>query len=243
MLTFFVRHFSFASFNKGLKTFLMKYVDESALQRRQSHTEDDHPPSPMAVGGGDGSDQQQPQSSGGLRFHAPQTPPSNPMTPASPHQQPQQQQQGQFLQSPPSSVRQPSPQQPSPAGGGGPGFTAPSPANPMGSVGSPFPSVQSPAGIGSPRPSPRQTSGPSPAPRPQARLLPQRLWAGANPTPLTAQAFDEICRPSLPRSDQMSSAAGAPQVAASAQCLAPVHRFLGALFLRKTLLVKKCNNL
>ena len=29
--------------------FLMKYVDEAEFQRRQSHTEDDNPPSPQNV--------------------------------------------------------------------------------------------------------------------------------------------------------------------------------------------------
>ncbi len=222
----------------------MKYVDESALQRRHSHTEDDHPPSPVAVGG-EGE-------SGGLRFHAPQTPPSNPLTPASPHG-PTSNQPQQFLQSPPSSVRQPSPQQPSPAGPAGSGFAAPSPANPIGSVGSPFPSAQSPAGgpggSPAPRPSPRQTTGLSPAPqgasshstsssRPSARLLPQRLWAGAHPTPLTASAFDDICRPgkgdSVARPEQGMPA---PPQPSTAMTLAPLHRFLGSLFLRKTLVV------
>ena len=33
---------------------------------------------------------------------------------------------------------------------------------------------------------------------PVSRLLPQRLWAGATPTPLTAKSLDEICKPSSP---------------------------------------------
>lgn len=94
----------------GIKSFLMKYVDESALQRRQSQTEDDNPPSPMTVGGGasggssgvsgsGGSDggagtSANSEDKSGLKFHTPHTPPSNPLTPASPHNPG-------FLQSPP----------------------------------------------------------------------------------------------------------------------------------------------
>ena len=163
----------------------MKYVDEAAFQRRQSQTEDDNPPSPVmhphsdsdpaAAGGA--------MSASGLKFQTPHTPPSNPLTPASPHNP------GSQLQSPPS-LRQPSPApQPTPS----PGFMAPSPANPAGSVGSPFPSVQSPMAGQSPRPSPRMgqsASGHGGGPSQQslsARILPQRLWAGAHPTPLTYQ--------------------------------------------------------
>lgn len=151
---------------QGIKSFLMKYVDEAALQRRQSQTaEDDNPPSPMAVGGDAGSSNSSSSTTGGdaaasLKFHTPHTPPSNPLTPASPLSNPQ----SNFLQSPPSSLRQPSPAAPSPGG-----FTAPSPINPVSSVGSPFPgSAQSPMAAGSPghpRPSPRQP-GMSPHPSP-----------------------------------------------------------------------------
>uniref|UniRef100_A0A1B6LA62 Mediator of RNA polymerase II transcription subunit 14 n=1 Tax=Graphocephala atropunctata TaxID=36148 RepID=A0A1B6LA62_9HEMI len=79
----------------GLKAFLSKYVDESAVFRRRSQSEDDNPPSPVPMdpveGGGFLSGHRQPQSpntrEGGLRFHPPLTPPSgsNPHTPASPH--------------------------------------------------------------------------------------------------------------------------------------------------------------
>lgn len=34
---------------QGLKGFLSKYVDESAVYRRQSQSEDDNPPSPIAM--------------------------------------------------------------------------------------------------------------------------------------------------------------------------------------------------
>ncbi|XP_046397458.1 mediator of RNA polymerase II transcription subunit 14 [Ischnura elegans] len=86
---------------QGLKAFLSKYADESALLRRRSQSEDDNPPSPMVMesmdaGGRGGPSPFPPQSpvpgrgggDPGLRFHhAPMTPPSgsNPHTPASPH--------------------------------------------------------------------------------------------------------------------------------------------------------------
>ncbi|XP_049856745.1 mediator of RNA polymerase II transcription subunit 14 [Schistocerca gregaria] len=84
---------------QGLKAFLSKYVDETAVFRRRSQSEDDNPPSPVTMdseGGGGmsflGSHHRGPQSpaqqrEAGLRFHPPLTPPSgsNPHTPASPH--------------------------------------------------------------------------------------------------------------------------------------------------------------
>lgn len=96
---------------QGLKTFLSKYVDETAVYRRRSQSEDDNPPSPIAMGEdlpggspfpitnpgsvGGPSSVRGPQSpgpgggggGGGLRFQPPHTPPSisNPHTPASPH--------------------------------------------------------------------------------------------------------------------------------------------------------------
>ncbi|XP_039277838.1 mediator of RNA polymerase II transcription subunit 14 [Nilaparvata lugens] len=84
----------------ALKTFLSKYVDESAVFRRRSQSEDDNPPSPVTMdsseGGGGGGGflsghhrgpQSPAQQREGLRFHPPLTPPSgsNPHTPASPH--------------------------------------------------------------------------------------------------------------------------------------------------------------
>ncbi|XP_053982530.1 mediator of RNA polymerase II transcription subunit 14 isoform X1 [Hylaeus anthracinus] len=86
---------------QGLKAFLSKYVDESAVFRRRSQSEDDNPPSPVTMDsdGGSGSGnvgflshhrsgpQSPAQQRDGLRFHPPLTPPSgsNPHTPASPH--------------------------------------------------------------------------------------------------------------------------------------------------------------
>lgn len=77
------------------QAFLSKYVDESAVFRRRSQSEDDNPPSPipMDVDGSTGflGHHRGPQSPAnqretGLRFHPPLTPPSgsNPHTPASP---------------------------------------------------------------------------------------------------------------------------------------------------------------
>lgn len=74
---------------------MSKYVDESAVFRRRSQSEDDNPPSPitMDIEGGPNflSHHRGPQSpaqqrEAGLRFHPPLTPPSgsNPHTPASP---------------------------------------------------------------------------------------------------------------------------------------------------------------
>ncbi|KAI4459735.1 mediator complex subunit [Holotrichia oblita] len=80
---------------QGLKAFLSKYVDESAVFRRRSQSEDDNPPSPISMeieGGGFLGHHRGPQSPAqqrepGLRFNHPATPPSgsNPHTPASPH--------------------------------------------------------------------------------------------------------------------------------------------------------------
>ncbi|CAH0553803.1 unnamed protein product [Brassicogethes aeneus] len=72
---------------QGLKTFLSKYVDESAVFRRRSQSEDDNPPSPMEVDNNFLNHLRPPSPRDqGLRFHPPQTPPSisNPLTPASP---------------------------------------------------------------------------------------------------------------------------------------------------------------
>lgn len=87
---------------QGLKGFLSKYVDQSAVYRRRSQSEDDNPPSPIAmedqpggpgsVGGGSSpflsgglrGAPQSPRDGGGLRFATPPSS-SNPHTPASPH--------------------------------------------------------------------------------------------------------------------------------------------------------------
>lgn len=73
---------------QGLKGFLSKYVDESAVIRRQSQSEDDNPPSPITMEDThSGSPAFFSPRDAGLRFSQPITPPScsNPHTPASPH--------------------------------------------------------------------------------------------------------------------------------------------------------------
>jgi len=192
---------------RGFKAFLYKYVDEAALARRTSQTEDDNPPSPLTMD----------QDQTGLRFAPPITPPSNPLTPVSPHGQ-----QSAFLQSPPTH-RQPS-ASPAPSPGV---FPIPSPIP----AGSPFTAASPLGGSPRPRPSPRH---PGSSPNPSAvfppsthqtpsRILPQRLWAAAIPTPLTSKAFDELCRPSpLPGSS-------------SCGLVSPMHRFLGCVFMRRQL--------
>ncbi|QQP57449.1 Uncharacterized protein FKW44_002448, partial [Caligus rogercresseyi] len=180
---------------QGLKTFLSKYVDESVFSRRQSQTEDDNPPSPMS------------SEEPGLRFNTPHTPPSNPMTPASPHT-------AGFLQSPPSSLRNPRLQA---------NRAEPSPFHS---------SVQSPLAVGSPA-NQRQIQQQQ-QPRALPRLLPQRLWAGSNPTPLTLNAFDEICKPSVLCPPNGSGSP--PFVPSNVTHLAPLYRFLGCVYLKRYLL-------
>ena len=90
-----------------LKTFLMRYVDENAIFRRQSQSEDDNPPSPtetaVEVGTGGAT-----SGSGGNKapFQTPATPNqggSNPLTPSSPAAGVSNS--NQFLQSPPANIR------------------------------------------------------------------------------------------------------------------------------------------
>jgi len=163
---------------RGFKAFLYKYVDEAALSRRISQSEDDNPPSPME------------QDNSCHRS-------SNP--PMSPH--------------------------------GGPGVTSPAPSpgvfpapSPIG-AGSPFTAASPLGGSPRPKPSPRNP-GASPNPsvaQPPSRILPQRLWAAAIPTPLSVKAFDELCRPSVLVG---SSSSG---------MVSPLHRFLGCVFIRRQL--------
>lgn len=232
---------------QGLKGFLSKYVDENAVYRRRSQSEDDNPPSPIPQ-----MDETQWASShrgpasprdSGLRFAAPQTPPStssNPHTPASPHpvqHQTQQQHPNFNMTSPPTHIPHPSP-----------GFMPPSsPLNqpsPMtmspgpnlyiqGHADSPFGSQMSPAAAsawpgspGMPRPSPRPP-GQSPDHKSQmtphhSRILPARSWAGAIPTLLTQEAFETLCKPcalmGIPGPD-----------------MSPLERFLGCVFMKRQL--------
>ena len=82
-----------------LQAFLSKYVDETAVSRRRSQSEEDHPQSLVTLDNPAEPSQHflshsrtvaspgQRAEVGGLRFHAPLTPSgsSNPHTPASPH--------------------------------------------------------------------------------------------------------------------------------------------------------------
>lgn len=200
---------------QGFKAFLYKYVDEAALARRTSQTEDDNPPSPLTMEG-----ESNPSSS--LRFAPPHTPPSAPLTPVSPVHGG-----GAFLQSPPSH-RQPSASPspspsvfptPSPAGGTGTSTSAP--------LGSPF-TAASPLGSSPhPRPSPRGPGTPHPGgahSQPPSRILPQRLWAAAIPTNLTNSALEQLCK-----------AAPLPGGTSSGGIVSPLHRFLGCVFMRRQL--------
>lgn len=238
---------------QGLKGFLSKYVDENAVYRRRSQSEDDNPPSPIQMDDGPQlfRGPQSPRDPG-LRFAAPATPPStsNPHTPASPHPIGQQQHSSQHpnfnLTSPPTNMPHPSPgfmpssplNQPSPLTAMSPG-----PSNLayiQGHSDSPFGAQMSPAAAsawpGSPIPRPSPRPGQSPDHKPQmvtphhSRILPARSWAGAVPTLLTHEALETLCRP--------CSHSGIPGPEMS-----PLERFLGCVFMKRQLqrLVKEAN--
>jgi mediator of RNA polymerase II transcription subunit 14 len=84
------------SLTQGLKAFLSKYVDENAMFRRRSQSEDDNPPSPISTMMEMDHNVGTPGGSGSSPFtsrHQPSSPAasgrSNPHTPASPHIQQQ----------------------------------------------------------------------------------------------------------------------------------------------------------
>lgn len=235
---------------QGLKGFLSKYVDENAVYRRRSQSEDDNPPSPIPQldEGSSWSGIRGPASprDGGLRFAAPQTPPStsNPHTPASPHPAQQQHSSQQQQQHPNFNMTSPPTHMPHPS----PGFMPSSPLNqpsPMtmspgpnlymqGHVDSPFGAQMSPAAAsawpnspGMPRPSPRPGQSPDHKSSQQAlphhsRILPARSWAGAIPTLMTYEAFETLCNscslPGIPGPD-----------------MSPLDRFLGCVFMKRQL--------
>lgn len=173
---------------QSLKGFLSKYVDETAVYRRRSQSEDDNPPSPITIEesqGGPGSvggsspflssGLRAPQSprDAGLRFAPPITPPSssNPHTPASPHPIGGQNHPNFGMTSPPASHMP----HPSPSGG----LMPSSPLNPQPSpmAHSPGPNLaymqghaeNSPFGVMSPAAAsnwPGSPSMPRPSPRP-----------------------------------------------------------------------------
>lgn len=230
---------------QGLKGFLSKFVDENAVYRRRSQSEDDNPPSPqmMMEEGPQSSFFRGPQSprDSGLRFAAPATPPtsSNPHTPASPHpitQQHQNQNPNFNMTSPPTHMPHPSPgfmpssplNQPSPMTAMSPG-----PSNLayiQGHTDSPFPSQMSPAASawpGSPIPRPSPRPGQSPDNKPQmhphhSRILPARSWAAAVPTLLTHEALETLC-----------TVSSLPGLAGPEMC--PLERFLGCVFMKRQL--------
>lgn len=237
---------------QGLKGFLSKYVDENAVYRRRSQSEDDNPPSPIQMDDGPQlfRGPQSPRDPG-LRFAAPATPPStsNPHTPASPHPIGQQQHGSQhpnFNMTSPTHMPHPSPgfmpssplNQPSPMTAMSPG-----PSNLayiQGHSDSPFGAQMSPAAAsawpGSPIPRPSPRPGQSPDHKPQmiaphhSRILPARSWAGAVPTLLTHESLETLCRPCS------HSAIPGPE-------MSPLERFLGCVFLKRQLqrLVKEAN--
>lgn len=241
---------------QGLKGFLSKYVDENAVYRRRSQSEDDNPPSPIPLDDGPSSwsgmrGPASPRDSG-LRFAAPQTPPStsNPHTPASPHptqqahssqQSQQQQQHPNFnMTSPPTHMPHPSPgfMPSSPLNQPSPMTMSPGPNLYMqGHVDSPFGAQMSPAAAsawpgspGMPRPSPRPGQSPDHKSTQQqqavphhSRILPARSWAGAIPTLMTYEAFETLCN-----SCPLHGIPGPSQ-------MSPLERFLGCVFMKRQL--------
>lgn len=235
---------------QGLKGFLSKYVDENAVYRRRSQSEDDNPPSPIPQlddgpsWSGNLRGPASPRDSG-LRFAAPQTPPStsNPHTPASPHPAQQQQQHPSSQQHPNFNMTSPPTHMPHPS----PGFMPSSPLNqpsPMtmspnpnlymqGHVDSPFaqmsPAAASawPGSPGMPRPSPRPGQSPDHKSSQQAvphhsRILPARSWAGAIPTLMTYEAFETLCN-------------SCPLPGINGPEMSPLERFLGCVFMKRQL--------
>ncbi|XP_071549261.1 mediator of RNA polymerase II transcription subunit 14 [Panulirus ornatus] len=219
---------------QGLKAFLSKYVDETAINIRRSQSEDDNPPTPIPL---DDTLWPTPKAASPAR-HGPMTPPisSNPHTPASPHPGGMTQTSGHggFVSSPatsgfslasPTSLpgMNPSPAMlphPSPSGGflGGnspsapqhgvssPGFLAPSPAGPH-SV-----PMHSPASaIVHGQAGPSYTS----------RMLPNKPYAAAVPTTLTHDAFHTLCSPA-----QVDEGGDS-----SLQCI--LEQFLGITYIKR----------
>ncbi|KAK2711127.1 mediator of RNA polymerase II transcription subunit 14-like [Artemia franciscana] len=217
-----------------LKSFLLKYADEQCtFYDRRSQSEDDNPPSPLI----------ETDAVNSTIRGSPSQRSSFLQNPASPHSQghyygPSSVGNAFPLASPPSiSHPAPSPAEgivPSPAfmSQPSPGHFGQSPA--VSFMGqdhfSPF-SVPSPVAAspfsqspGLPRPSPAARLGHSPAgaqPSPsdiRSRVLPLRLWAGANPTHLSHASFDALCTPIDPDGNGMNS---------------PIERFLSLTHLRK----------
>ncbi|EEZ97239.1 Mediator of RNA polymerase II transcription subunit 14-like Protein [Tribolium castaneum] len=230
---------------QGLKAFLSKYVDETAVFRRRSQSEDDNPPSPVSMETHT-SFGSSPATS--FNLSSPTSLPANINPSPMPHPSPS----GLVANSPLN------PQLPSPGGllsnsSPGPVSTSLPGHSPVSSFmatghtdGSPFPSSQSmaspaasnwPGSPSMPRPSPARP-GQSPGGHPimhspqsgdmrtgshLSRVLPQRSWAGAVPTLLTHEALETLCCPSMH-----------PQGLPGPE-LAPLERFLGCVYMRRQL--------
>ncbi|KAJ6633734.1 Mediator of RNA polymerase II transcription subunit 14 [Pseudolycoriella hygida] len=244
---------------QGLKGFLSKYVDESAVYRRRSQSEDDNPPSPIAmeetqggpasVGGSSpflGGSLRAPQSprDGGLRFAPPITPPtsSNPHTPASPH--PINQNHPNFGMTSPPASHMP---HPSPSAG----IMPSSPLNPSPMAHSPGPNMQymqhtdnspfsalSPAAAASnwpgspsmPRPSPRP--GQSPDHKSQSQPMTPHVSRVLPPRSWAGAVPTLLTHEAL---DSLCRPSPHPQkeIPGPEQC--PLERFLGCVYMRRHL--------
>lgn len=249
---------------QGLKGFLSKYVDENAVYRRRSQSEDDNPPSPIAmeesqggptsVGGsspflgtssGSGSIRgpQSPRDAG-LRFAPPHTPPSisNPHTPASPH--PISQSHPNFNMTSPPGPHMP---HPSPSGG----LMPSSPLNPQ-----PSPMAHSPGPNNLPYIQSHTDGSPFAAQSPIASN-----WPGSpsmpRPSPRPGQSPDHKTQGNTPHLSRVLPArswAGAvptllthealdtlcrpcphPHREVSGPELSPLERFLGCVYMRRQL--------
>ncbi|KAF2357663.1 Mediator complex subunit Med14 [Trinorchestia longiramus] len=224
---------------QGLKAFLSKYVDESALSRRRSQSEDDNPPTPVPL---EDSPWPVPAKPSSPARHGPITPPvsSNPHTPASPHPVA-----GGFSASPASGGAFPlaSPpslpgMNPSPAGGL---MSHPSPgafpaASPSGSLQQQH-SVASPGFLTVPSPAGCNMSGLAAMQSPAAfmqgggclqmsRVLPNKTYAAAIPTLLSHHAFHSLCSQPPPH-QVVGEESGGPA------CV--LEQFLGSTYLRRHL--------
>ncbi|XP_064090575.1 mediator of RNA polymerase II transcription subunit 14-like [Macrobrachium nipponense] len=196
---------------QGLKAFLSKYVDESAINRRRSQSEDDNPPTPIPM---DDTSWPTPKAGSPAR-HGPMTPPisSNPHTPASPHPGgiTQTSAHSGFVSSPATSgfslASPPSlpGMNPSPAmlphqSPGGGFLGANSPSAPQHSVASPVPflapSPAAPHSVPMHSPASAFMQGPvGTSSSYTSRVLPNKPYAAAVPTTLTHDAFYTLCSP------------------------------------------------
>ncbi|XP_063699988.1 mediator of RNA polymerase II transcription subunit 14 [Culicoides brevitarsis] len=245
----------------GLKGFLSKYVDENAVYRRRSQSEDDNPPSPTLeeVQGGPHSVGSSFLTSGlrgpqsprdpNVRFTAPMTPPSgsNPHTPASPmsqqHAMTGQQHPNFNLTSPPSAphLAHPSPgnimpasplnPQPSPLAAHSPG---PNTLSYMqGHTDSPFAALSPAAWPGSPgMPRPSPRAGQSPDHRSQITISTHMSRVLPSTRTYAGSVPTLLTHEAL---DQLCRASPHPQKEISNIEMSPIERFLGCVYMRRQL--------